>query len=307
MPVEIFVPFYGDPSLLYGAVASVLAQDHPDWTLTVVDDGYPDESVGTFFAALTDHRVRYLRNEVNLGANGNYRRCVSLAGAELLVILGADDELMPNYVRTVLAAHLEFPGAAVIQPGVVVIDEAGRPRTNLLDSVKRRLRPVVVGRREFGGQRLATSLLRGNWLYFPSLAFARVPMTEVGFREGLNVVQDLALVIDLVAGGHHLVVDATTCFRYRRHSASDSSWRALDGSRFVEETTYFQQAAAQMAALGWTRAARAARRHWLSRANALTQLPKAIRAGQRAGAATLARQVVGFRRRGSDARAAADD
>ena len=36
MPVQIFIPFYGEPSLLKLTVASVLAQSDPGWTLTVV-------------------------------------------------------------------------------------------------------------------------------------------------------------------------------------------------------------------------------------------------------------------------------
>jgi len=50
-------------------VRSVLEQRDPDWRLTVVDDGYPDGSVPGWFAGLGDDRVRYHRNETNLGAH----------------------------------------------------------------------------------------------------------------------------------------------------------------------------------------------------------------------------------------------
>lgn len=295
MPLQIFVPFYGDPALLQLTVASVLAQSDPDWTLTVVDDGYPDDAVPAYFAALSDDRVRYLRNETNLGANGNYRRCLDLADDDLVVLLGADDELLPSYVATVLDVHRSFPDAAMIQPGVEVIDEHGAPVRSLLDTVKQRwLRPATPdGRLLLSGEALAVSVLRGNWLYFPSLVFARVPVQQTGLRTGLDVVQDLALVLDLTVAGHTLVVDDTVCFRYRRHRASDSSWRALAGSRFVEERRFFLEAAAQSTALGWTRAAGAARRHLLSRANALTVLPRAVAARQWSGARTLARHALG--------------
>lgn len=295
MPLQIFVPFYGDPALLHRTVGSVLDQTDPDWTLTVVDDGYPDPAVAAWFAALPDPRVRYLRNEVNLGANGNYRKCLTLADADLLVVLGADDELLPHYVATVRAAHASFPAAVVIQPGVEVIDEHGAPSRSLLDTVKQRLlRPRTEnGRRILGGEQLAASLLRGNWLYFPSLVLARREAQRTGFRAGLDVVQDLALVLDLVAAGGGLLLDDTVCFRYRRHRASDSSWRALAGTRFVEEREFFLTAAAEAAARGWPLAARAARRHLLSRLNALTQLPRAVLARQWTGAATLTRHVVG--------------
>lgn len=294
MPLQIFVPFYGDPQLLRRTVASVLAQSDPDWTLTVIDDGYPDPTVATFFAGLSDPRVRYLCNAVNLGANGNFRRCIELADQEWLVILGADDELLPAYVAVIAAAVAAHPDAAVVQPGVQVIDQHGARAMSLLDRVKLRLlRPTATDRRVWAGADLAASLLRGNWLYFPSLAFRREPAQRIGLRTGLDVVQDLALVLDLVMDGGSLALDDTVCFSYRRHSTSDSSFRALDGSRFVEQRRYFRLVSAELEALGWSRAARAGRQHVLSRVHALTLLPSALQARQWDGATTLIRHAAG--------------
>ena len=42
MPLDIFVPFWGDPAMLRETVESVLAQSNDQWLLTVVDDAYPD-------------------------------------------------------------------------------------------------------------------------------------------------------------------------------------------------------------------------------------------------------------------------
>lgn len=230
MPLQIFMPFHGDPTLLRQAVESVLAQTDPAWTLTVIDDGYPVPTVAAYFAGVHDPRVRYLRNPENIGANGNYRRCLALADQNWLVLLGADDELLPNYVATVRAAGRTHPAAAVIQPGAEIIDTDGRVVLPVVDRVKlRMLRPR--GSTELAGPALAESLLCGNWLYFPALAFRRGPAQRIGFRAGLDVVQDLALVVDLVADGGSLVVLDTVCFRYRRHSAGDSSGRDSDGSR----------------------------------------------------------------------------
>ncbi|MGH3919303.1 MAG: glycosyltransferase family 2 protein, partial [Pseudonocardiaceae bacterium] len=87
--------------------------------------------------------------------------------------------------------------------------------------------------------------------------------------------------------------DPEVCFCYRRHRASDSSWRALDGSRFVEERSFFLDEAARMQSCGWHRAARIARRHTSSRLNALTLLPSAVRQRHRSGMRVLARHAFG--------------
>ena len=107
MTLEIFVPFWGDPALLYETVDSVRAQRNPDWRLIVIDDCYPDDAVPAYFAALDDERVTYVRNEVNLGITENYREAIRRATTEYITILGCDDLLHPDYVdvdpRTIAA------------------------------------------------------------------------------------------------------------------------------------------------------------------------------------------------------------
>jgi len=293
--VDVLFPYYGDVAMMKQAVESVLGQNSPDWTLTVVDDGYPDESIPGYFADLVarDPRVTYLRNEQNLGANGNYRKALTFVRNELAVVMGADDVMLPNYIETVVAAHERFPTAQIIQPGVVVIDEHDQPAMGLVDRVKRLLAPRVSGRRLLSGENLAISLMRGNWMYFPSVCWKSDDLVATGFREGLDICQDLALALDLIKAGGAMVIDDTVCFRYRRHRASDSSWRALEGTRFIEERTFFNGMAQEFDAIGWKRAARTARLHLSSRFNAATLLPKAWRNKQHQGVRNLRDHVLG--------------
>ena len=130
---------------------------------------------------------------------------------------------------------------------------------------------------ELSGEKLVTGLLHGNWLYWPSLVFRREELRTVEFRDGLPIVQDLALVIDLVLGGASLVYAPTLCFQYRRHSNSASAATLLDGSRFEGDREYAAIATRLMREHGWRRAERAARTRWTSRAHALSLLPQAAR------------------------------
>jgi glycosyltransferase involved in cell wall biosynthesis len=301
--VDVLLPYYGDVAMMKQAVESILGQTSPDWALTVIDDGYPDESVPGYFGVLAarDPRITYVRNEQNLGANGNYRKALTFVRHELAVVMGADDVMLRNYVETVVAAHERFPSAQIIQPGVEVIDELGQPCMGLVDRMKRLYAPRVpqangspeaAGRRLLSGEPLAISLIRGNWLYFPSICWRSDALVATGFREGFNVMQDLALALDLVKAGGGLVVDSSVCFQYRRHRGSDSSWRALDGTRFTEEGEFFTAMADELAAIGWRRAARTARLHLSSRLNAATLLPRAWRTQQRQGVRRLREHVL---------------
>lgn len=290
MTVDIMLPYYGDVTLMQEAVRSVLGQSHPDWRLTVVDDGYPDTSVASWLPTLEDRRIRYFRNRHKLGAQGNHRRCLEYVEYEYFVMMGADDVMLPNYLDVVLRLHAQLPDAAFVQPGVQIIDEHGAEVRTVADLAKKWYAPRGRGPRLLHGEALATSLLRGNWLYNPSLCWRSGAVAKISLRETVDVF-DLALPIDVVAAGESIVVDDTLCFKYRRHRSSDSWSAAALGTRFPEERRFFLAMADEMESIGWHRAARAARRHVSSRLNAACQIPLAAHHRDWGVVRTLSRHV----------------
>ncbi|WP_066292702.1 glycosyltransferase family 2 protein [Arthrobacter sp. B6] len=278
MALDIFIPYWGDVDYMKKAVDSVLAQDSGDWLLTVVDDAYPGDEVRRYVEAFDDRRITYIRKEVNQGITENFRTCVSLATQETLVIMGCDDLLLPNFVDVVLRAAAEHPEAWIIQPGVQVIDETDQPAKPLTDFVKQHVvKPQGCGPRMVAGEPLAVSLLHGDWLYWPSLAFRRERIRDFDFRDGFPVIQDLALVMDMVLAGAVLLIEPEVSFAYRRHTSSASSAKLLDGSRFDGERDYFELASRLCDRKGWRKASRAARLRLTSRAHALLFIPLAVR------------------------------
>ena len=282
MALDIFIPYWGDANYMKQAVDSVLAQDSDDWLLTVVDDAYPDHEVQHYVEGKADHRITYIRKETNQGITENFRTCISLATQEIVVVMGCDDVLLPNYVEVILRSAETYPQASIIQPGVNVIDECGRQTKPLTDIVKQHLvKPSGAAARLVSGEPLAVSLLHGDWLYWPSLAFRRESIGKFDFRDGFPVIQDLALVMDMVLEGATLLIEPEVCFEYRRHTSSASGAKLLDGSRFDGERDYFELAARLCEAKGWHRASRAARLRLTSRAHALLFVPFALRQRRR--------------------------
>lgn len=294
MILDLFIPYWGEPEYLRATVKSVLAQEDPQWRLTVVDDAYPDLSAGEWVQSLDDERITYVRKERNEGITANYRTCVAMATEPVMVMIGSDDELLPNYVGTIRHAHLQFPEAAVIQPGVEVIDEQGSVVNPLVDRVKQKLiRPHGGGYQLLSGESLAANLLTGDWLYWPALAFRTDKIRSVDFRDGFPIIQDLALIMDMVYRGDQMLVAPDVCFRYRRHSGSASSVKLLDGTRFAGERDYFELAASQARELGWRRAERAAHARLTSRAHAATLMPSAVAHRQWDSVRSLGRHALG--------------
>ncbi|MEV8512696.1 glycosyltransferase family 2 protein [Dactylosporangium sp. NPDC051484] len=294
--LDIMLPHYGELPLLKIAVESIVAQSDERWQLTVMDDNPVERDTGIpeYFAALGHPRVRYVRNPRNLGVTGNFQQGVDLATAPFMVIMGCDDVMLPRYVERVHALIDAHPEAVLVQPGVEVIGADGAVVRTLTDTTKRRVyAPRFAGTVTMAGEELAVSLLRGNWLYFPSLAWRTEEIKAVGFDPDLKVIQDLKLILQLVTRGGTLVADDDVVFQYRRHGESLSASSAVTGNRFSEAREFFLGAAARMDAHGWPRAGRAARWHLSSRIHALTMLPAAARQRGSGSVGVLTRYAFG--------------
>src|SRR5436309_1785281 len=127
------IPFFSGLDYLSLALRSLLNQSDRSWTAIVVDDSSPEHGAQALVDKAGDPRVRYVRNERNLGVAANFNRCIELASTEapIAVVFHADDELDPGYVWAIRAAHRAFPDATCVAPRVTVIDEDGKPARTL--------------------------------------------------------------------------------------------------------------------------------------------------------------------------------
>lgn len=289
--IEVLLPYYGDPHVMQEAVDSVRSQTCDEWQLLIVDDAYPDPTISRWVNDLQDPRIRYRRNHTTLGVRGNFARALSMAASEHIVFMGCDDVMLPNYVESVTQTLRAHPRAAMVQPRVEVIDTSGAPARPVTDRVKSFINPLGDHETVLSGQALAARLMVGNWLYFPAVTWRRDLVAELGFRPGLETVLDLALELELVLGGHELVLTPEVAFHYRRHAASASSLTARSSHRFAEEKALFDEMRRRFAQRGWRYAAGAARLHPTSRLHALTMLAAAARRGDRALTGRLLRHA----------------
>ncbi len=127
--VSVCIPTYRGAEYLAQAIDSVLAQTLTDFELVIVDDQSPDDTEA-IVARYTDPRIRYLRNPVNLGPEGNWNRCLSEARGTYVKVLPHDDLLVPECLERQTAAFAADPHErlALVFSARTVIDADGRPR-----------------------------------------------------------------------------------------------------------------------------------------------------------------------------------
>jgi hypothetical protein len=125
--VSLGMPVFDGERYMAETIDSILKQDVDGLELIVSDNASTDatEEIARSYAA-RDPRVRYVRNERNLGAARNYNQLVDLAKGRYFKWAGYDDLLQPGYVRRcveVLDAELEV---VLAYPRTDIIDGAGR-------------------------------------------------------------------------------------------------------------------------------------------------------------------------------------
>src|ERR1700719_665273 len=95
--VSFVVPCYKLGHLLAECLNSILSQSFRDFEILIMDDCSPDQTPEVA-RSFTDPRVRYVRNETNLGNLRNYNKGIGLARGNYIWLISADDRLRRTYV-----------------------------------------------------------------------------------------------------------------------------------------------------------------------------------------------------------------
>jgi glycosyltransferase involved in cell wall biosynthesis len=291
--ITFTIPYYKGLDYLDRAILSVLSQEDPRWLLVVLDDRGGEDAehlVGQY----KDERIRYIRNETNLGIAENWNKALSIAETDLVTILHADDELEPSYADDVIRLLERHPEAAAGHCRASIINENGLKTWSLPDEVKKLIRPHgqhdVVTKGEAG----LISLARGSWIFCPTLCYRREKIPEGGFSGNWSMVLDVVLMSQILMSGGTLVGSPNIAYRYRRHSANQTAKLTNSYVRFQEEIAYLNQVSKECSRIGWKRAARTANRKSIIRLHMMYQAIRSVgqlklkRAGRLFGAAFTA-------------------
>lgn len=123
--LSVCIPVYNAGVYLKPAILSVLNQDCEGFELIIVDDNSTEPTEETL-AEFDDPRLRFVRNDRNLGLPANWNRCIELAGGEYVAIFHQDDLMLPGNLRRKVEMLRNNPDMGYVYSDIVTIDEAGR-------------------------------------------------------------------------------------------------------------------------------------------------------------------------------------
>jgi glycosyltransferase involved in cell wall biosynthesis len=123
--VSIGMPVYNGGRYIRRAIEALLAQTYSDFELIISDNGSEDatQTICLEYAA-RDPRVRYSRNERNIGASQNFNKVFHLARGRYFKWAAHDDWIAPEFLASCVECLENHPQAVLCWTGTVFVDEA---------------------------------------------------------------------------------------------------------------------------------------------------------------------------------------
>ena len=280
----IVVPYFDNQDYFYRLIDSVLKQDSGAWFLTIVDDSGGIDPLVLRPDIAQDARIDLVVNDRNLGLgkswNTGLESMKSLHNPDVVTVIHADDELEPNYVSTVLAAHKANPDAFAVHTEVRIIGEHGSFRFSFPDFIKGIVRlgssrDEVVSRGDGG----LSQILRGNFVFCPTLSFKTAMCDFPLFDEEWNMAIDLDLISRSLLSGKTILGVGDKVYRYRRHGGNLTSRLNKSTERFSEEIKFYAQISTTCKEQGFSTSARVARRMRIVKFHIMYQIAKSVLSG----------------------------
>jgi glycosyltransferase involved in cell wall biosynthesis len=126
--VSVLLSVHNDADFVADAVESVLRQTVADLELLVVDDSSSDNTPAVL-AAVSDSRLRVLRNEEQAGLASSLNRGIEQASGRYLARLDADDVALPGRLECQLRRMGQADQPAIVGSAVLDIGWDGEPGT----------------------------------------------------------------------------------------------------------------------------------------------------------------------------------
>jgi len=158
--VSFIVPCYNLAHFLPACIRSIQMQTFEDWEILIMDDCSTDNTpeVATGFG---DSRIRYVRNEPNLGHLKNYNKGIALTRGRYVWLISPDDSLRQPYVLKRFVNVLDSnPEAGFAFCAIVKVNQSGEETVQAMKG-----QPDTV----FRGHDLLAKLVQFNFIASPEV------------------------------------------------------------------------------------------------------------------------------------------
>lgn len=214
--VDVIVPCYRYGQFLRECVVSVLMQSIQNVRVLIINDDSPDNTAEIAAELLKeDSRISYIQHPTNKGHIYTYNEGIDWASADYLLLLSADDYLLPEALKRAVTLMDKRPRVGFVFGNSIVVNEQGKK--NLTKSLE-----CENGERILTGQEFITLSGPRNIVSTPTAVVRTELQKRVGgYRTELPHSGDMELWLRLAAHASVGFVEAPQAV-YRRHAGNMS-------------------------------------------------------------------------------------
>ena len=212
--VGIGLPVYNNAKYLSGTLDSLLNQSYPNITVYLSDDCSDDgtDDICESYAE-KDDRIKYFRNEENLGANGNLEKVLSLASTDYFMFARGHEILSPDHISDCVRILEEDEKVVLSFVTTQWIDETNKIISN---------KPIgYFDTRGFDVVTRCALVFWGRLECFYGLTRTEV-MKSIRFSENI-IANDVIMLLEMALIGSFAHVRSGV--RYRRYHYSGETYR----------------------------------------------------------------------------------
>ena len=161
--VTVLMPVYNAARYIRQAMDSILDQSFRPFEFLIIDDGSTDDSAA-IISSYADPRIRFLRNETNLGITATLNKGIMLASCELIARMDADDISHPHRLQKQFGHMKRNPDCALLSTWARVVSDDRK----------------FVRLERYRSNFYYYNLTFECWIYHPTVMFRKSAVEEVG-------------------------------------------------------------------------------------------------------------------------------
>lgn len=128
--VSILIPTYNRPYYLEQALQSALNQTYSNIEIVISDNSEDDKTeqvVHAYLSSPNGSKIRYVRNQQNIGPIPNQQQCFDLSTGEYINYLMDDDMLHPRKIEKMIKYLIDDKKITLVTSRRQIIDGSGQP------------------------------------------------------------------------------------------------------------------------------------------------------------------------------------
>lgn len=219
------IPTFNCAKFLAQTIKSVLDQgfSQDEMEIIVIDDVSTNDDPLAVVLEVGGARVKFVKNEMNLGATANFNRCIELSTGKLVHILHGDDWVAPGFYEEIARLEEEAPDCAFYATRTVAVEEDGTWKW-----ISRRNKALEQASND------ASECSSEQFFQTPSVVVRRDFYEQSGgFCQSLYHVADWEMWVRAIHAGSGIISSKALAY-YRTFEGNDSGSLAKTGANIVD-------------------------------------------------------------------------